>query len=385
MSFFRFTRFRDKEGITLVWLALLLLPLLLIFAGLAVDIAYMYVAKNQLQVAADASALGGAALLDGANDLSQVNARTEAKTFASKNSAAGDPVQLADGGPGANTLSDQNDITVGHWDYASRTYTGGATPVNAVQVRPRRTGGSPGGPVTVFFGQILRYANMGRNWSLMSASAEAIATRPPRASTYIALCVEACTGCIDPDVCTLNPPRAINKDNCVPGECSSNAAWTSLLAQPTGPGFNLNELICTTTPYVDVCANPIFTTNGEDTVAQRNLEADMYDPSFDSENKEIVGGVVQSWRILVPITDTCPPGAQGGSWEPKSVYGYASVRVIAVCENGVGNPCVQFGGREYRAPSGVCDSYANNTILIDEISCLPCGSEQGGLKAVLVK
>lgn len=49
---------KGKKGIMLVWGAFFLI-LLLMFLGLATDIAYMYVTKNQLQVAADASALAG--------------------------------------------------------------------------------------------------------------------------------------------------------------------------------------------------------------------------------------------------------------------------------------------------------------------------------------
>ena len=51
----------------IVWIALMLF-VFLVFAATAVDISYMYYAKNQLQVAADASALAGVVLHWGAID-----------------------------------------------------------------------------------------------------------------------------------------------------------------------------------------------------------------------------------------------------------------------------------------------------------------------------
>jgi Flp pilus assembly protein TadG len=162
---------KGRKGITLVWMALML-AVLLMLAGMAIDIAYMYYVKNQLQVAADAAALAGAAELSGdPNDKNQSPARSEAVNFANKNSAAGSAVVLADGGAGNNTLSDTNDITVGHWDGAM--YTADTIPVNAVEVRARRTSGSPGGQVGVFIGQI--FSLIGADWSAMSAAASAIA------------------------------------------------------------------------------------------------------------------------------------------------------------------------------------------------------------------
>src|SRR4030067_3037008 len=89
---------KNKRGITLVWGAFFLV-LCLMFLGLAVDIAYMYVVKNQLQVAADAAALAGAVDLTLETDnnstvLSQVPARQAAWRFSCKNRAADNPKKV---------------------------------------------------------------------------------------------------------------------------------------------------------------------------------------------------------------------------------------------------------------------------------------------------
>src|SRR4030066_827911 len=142
---------RNKKGITLVWGAFFLI-LCLMFLGLAADIAYMYVVKNQLQVAADAASLAGAAELDGTTSTIQTEARAEAVEFASKNSAAGSMVVLASNGD--NTLSNTNDITVGNWNpNLSPKYLAGRPPINALEVMSRRTSGSPGGSVSLFIGK----------------------------------------------------------------------------------------------------------------------------------------------------------------------------------------------------------------------------------------
>src|SRR3990170_724121 len=136
---------RNKRGITLVWGAFFLV-LCLMFLGLAVDIAYMYVVKNQLQVAADSGSLAGAARLDCSNDPVQNLARQEAISFAGKNTAAGQAVEVQT--DNSNTLSPDNDITVGYWNRTTRIYTPdngtGTSTVNAIEVRPQKVSGLTG-------------------------------------------------------------------------------------------------------------------------------------------------------------------------------------------------------------------------------------------------
>ncbi len=87
-------RLPESRGQILIYLALTLI-LLFAFAGLAIDIAYMYFVKDELQVAADAAALAGAPLLGDPNNLQQADARNEAIAFALKNKEARVPVELA--------------------------------------------------------------------------------------------------------------------------------------------------------------------------------------------------------------------------------------------------------------------------------------------------
>ena len=81
------TYYKNRKGITIVMVALMLF-LLLALLGMAVDIAQVYFAKNQLQVAADAATLAGASQLDGTPLTLQTAVRNAAWQFACKNSAS---------------------------------------------------------------------------------------------------------------------------------------------------------------------------------------------------------------------------------------------------------------------------------------------------------
>jgi hypothetical protein len=184
-------RLSNRKGIMIVWLALFLLPLLLIFLGLAVDMGYMYFVKNQLQVAADAAALAGAAKLDPGDPTTlQTDARREAWKFACKNSAAGQPVFLATSsstdcdsppGGGLNEGNDANgEIFVGHWDGSDcvSPQTGEEVDcVRAVARRPGDAGAATMPSVRVFVGQIFRL--IGVDWSFLQAGAAATAIAAP--------------------------------------------------------------------------------------------------------------------------------------------------------------------------------------------------------------
>jgi len=375
MRLFHGIRCRDRRGITLVWLALFLLPLLLFFAGLAIDIAYMYNIKNQLQVAADAAALAGAALLDDVDDLSQVSARDEAKKFASKNSAAGDPVQLADEGPGTNTLSDQNDITVGHWDSVSRTYTGGAKPVNAIQVRPRRTGSSPGGPVTVFFGQVFRL--IGVNWSLMSANASAIGRIELQPFSNFPLCNLTCNE-VTP-LSTVSP-------NLTPGrrfylkwqDGSPNIGWTTFLEGNTSTPI-IEDYILGIRSVPPICNECLFTTQGVGNAACAVREKIRRDGA-----DYIVNGItVHGLKVTVPMLFDDPFGCQAKDGcltdpgvqptDPFYVINFSEIIVTDAVPQG--NSCPHYGDNGPFATGGpgiVLVGTGPGAAGTSTISCLDC-------------
>jgi Flp pilus assembly protein TadG len=217
--------YKEKKGISLVLIALFLAVLLMLL-GVAVDLSYMYYVKNQLQVAADAASLAGAANLSGSG-IAQPGARSSAWQFACKNRAADNPKNVflvtapsnpdsptcdnTDTPPNLNNGNDfDGDIVVGNWnpnrpqtpvDLRFRPTAGNpllaGDAINAVKVVARRTGDAPVpnvkigyNAVRVFIGQVFRL--IGINWSYMSARASAIASYPPVTYGPLPICIDTC-------------------------------------------------------------------------------------------------------------------------------------------------------------------------------------------------
>jgi Ca-activated chloride channel homolog len=118
------------------------LPLCVIMAAFAIDVAWMQLVRTELRTSTDAAARAAAKELS----LSQSTAaaRDKAKETAKRNHVAGDPLLLADG-----------DIVFGTGSQSSSTsrfkFTPGGAPPNAVQITGRRTNGSLTGPVSLLF------------------------------------------------------------------------------------------------------------------------------------------------------------------------------------------------------------------------------------------
>lgn len=164
-----------KQGSIAVVVALALMLVLIPMVGLVVDLGYMYSVKAQLQNAADAAALAGAAhLYPGRPILYNYSAHHYAKLFSDKNYAAGEKLVVA-----ANyTNNPDGDSVVGCWTGGTDIdTTSSCTEPNAVKVIARRTDESGDGveksqpkPVSIFLGRIL-----GDKWKQMSVKASAIA------------------------------------------------------------------------------------------------------------------------------------------------------------------------------------------------------------------
>ena len=167
--------YRKRSRGSILVLITLSIVVLIALTGLVVDLGYMYSVKGQLQNAADAAALAGAAKLTPTRPLLQnYSAHYSAQRFASLNNAAGEYVNVA-----LNISNDTDgDIVVGCWTGGPDIITdSNCIEPNAVKVIVRRTD-EPGDGVTkaapkqipIFLGKIL-----GDRWRQMSAKASAIA------------------------------------------------------------------------------------------------------------------------------------------------------------------------------------------------------------------
>jgi hypothetical protein len=134
-----------RRGAMLVLIAFCL-PLCIIMAAFAVDVAWMQLVRTELRTATDSAARAGAKELS----LSQSTAaaRQRAKETARRNMVAGKPMRLAN-----------KDIEIGKGvqaDEQSRfQFTKGGSRPNAVRVTGDRTQGSLAGPVNLLFAGVL--------------------------------------------------------------------------------------------------------------------------------------------------------------------------------------------------------------------------------------
>jgi Flp pilus assembly protein TadG len=332
---------RGRKGQTLIIVALVLV-ILFVFVGIAVDLGYMYVAKGQLQNAADAAALAAAANLDGTNSIIQTNARNAAFSMASSNKVVpnrtavhvGHPIPASDTDTGNNVLTSGNpgnDIVVGHWSGTSFSFNNTST-VNAVQVRARRTADSPGGAVDVFFGKILGVVGL-THWSKMSTQAQAVATMTPEPILAIPLCVPTCG---------LTTPLTVDtsQGNTTPGtrfflktqDGSPNIGWTSFLDNSTNKGTIQSYLDNPSTVPLNICSNCLYTTNGTIDPVECDLLGIIHSKGA---NYNVNGVNVFGWKGKVPILDNtfrCPPNSKTGCLTDPGNQPGDAYRVIAFAE-----------------------------------------------------
>lgn len=137
----RKTRRANRRGAMLVLIAVCL-PLLIIMAAFAINVAYMQLVRTELRTSTDAAARAAAKELSLSQNVA--TARTRAKETAKRNEVAGKPLLLADG-----------DIVFGNGvqanDASRFKFTAGGSKPNAVQVNGKRTKGSATGPVDMLF------------------------------------------------------------------------------------------------------------------------------------------------------------------------------------------------------------------------------------------
>lgn len=330
---------RQTKGFAVVWLVMMI-PVILLFAMMAVDFGYMYMTKGQLQNAADAAALAGASQLDGTNSTTQTNARNAAQSFASKNLAAGIGVSL-----NLNTSNNPTgDIYVGHWNSTSKIVEppGTGQSVDAVQIVAKRT-------TSIFFGKIF-------NFSAMSASAKAVALS---GNNLFAAPLVLCSKAIEsPIFMNSTSHKFYLAPSNVPATYPQGTAWSLFTDTPPQSASQLKSFIQNHTPTRnDLCATPcIQITNGTQDSTLKALEDVYQDKTWDLAHKTIGNNnKVTSWNVIMPILDRkctadpavcasettpsgsctgCPPSDQP---DPMHIAGWASALITDITATGSGS------------------------------------------------
>jgi len=135
----------NRRGAMLVLIAITL-PLVILMAAFAVDVAWMQLVRTELRTATDAASRAGAKTLSLRQ--TEAAARAAAKDAAGRNLVAGAPLVVTD-----------PEIELGLGRQSSSTsrfvFTPGGPLLNAVRVTGSRTASSAGGPVSLFLGQVM--------------------------------------------------------------------------------------------------------------------------------------------------------------------------------------------------------------------------------------
>ncbi len=178
----------------------LMIPVLIGFAALTVDVGVMYSTRADLQRSADAGALAAAAAYSKPTSASAADrlaaSRATGLSFVETNKVLGTAV----------TLDTAADILFGKAKFnesgTELTFTPGETDPNAVRITVRKTTDSPNGPLDLFFAGIF-----GVRQTDVSASAMA-GFFPPKSVGVVPLSLRAPNfGPVDPDISEANPGK----------------------------------------------------------------------------------------------------------------------------------------------------------------------------------
>jgi Flp pilus assembly protein TadG len=365
---------KDQSGISVILVAMLL-TVLVGFVAFAIDIGYTYVARNQVQNAADAGALAGARFLikadgtiNGLNDaVTGPSANQIAYNTATANTSTGNPVTV-------NWTVDTNGLEVqrGHWSFSTSQFTANANLtqtsnmflpgpgldidpnfINAVKVVTHNT------QIPSIFGRIF-------GWSNYQTSADAVAYlgfgsrfQPGDFDQPIAICSRSIgddnnNGMIDdPDptqtgepgeeTLTCNIGRMLNSSG--DPQTSNTAGWTNF-SQPcaTANPPSVTPLICSGGNDVEVNSGSMGTQGGVDQSILTPLRncwlSQTSDPNLDQ--LDALGAIGtdgkpdQPWNLTLPVIKCL--GSNVGNCE--EVVGAVNVSVLWITEGGTGQVTV---------------------------------------------
>lgn len=313
---------RDETGNVLIFTTVLVVPLMIIFGGLALDLAYLGAVNNEVQRSMDAAALAGAGQLRFDSSVFP-NARTWAQNYALLNpyralTAASTNTITLDVNT-ANTAS--GDIVLGIWNGSSFTPSLNGTQVNAVLCRYQTT--APTSFLRLLGFTSLPVARQAIAWATQPV------TPPPTACVFpIAL-----SSCFFGGSTSLGCGATVTFISSASGSAvgGNSAAWASIV-----PGQNANDAnilaqvqaaangSCTGTPLSTGDNEPV--NNGQLNNAVNWLSGNSptafpakYAASPELVVKKADGSDAyrgKGWEVFVPVIDTgggCPPAAINGS------------------------------------------------------------------------
>jgi Flp pilus assembly protein TadG len=336
---------RDQRGSVLLFTTILVVPLMIIIGGLAMDLAYYGAVDDELQRSMDAAALAGAGKL-GFNDTYFPTARQWARDYALLNPYRTGSINLnlnTANNPGGN-------IVLGIWNGSTFTPSLDGTRVNAVQCRFATA-------VPTSFLRVIGINSL-NSGAMAIAWAAQPATTPPDACVFPVGLSSCFFGGSTSLGCGATVSFISSSDSSAVG--ANTAAWVNLQAGAT----NINNPAVTSQVQAAVNGSCNGTTlNQGDSVPASNGEMNSiinylmtaFPPIYNSSPPNVTvlnqdGSTAYSghgWEVHVPVINTggsCPPGAVNGSMQIVGWTRFVITQILnsngdcAVANHWTGNP-----------------------------------------------
>ena len=321
---------RDQRGSILLFTTILVVPLMIIIGGLAMDLAYYGTVDDELQRSMDSAALAGAGKL-GFNDTVFPAARQWARDYALLN-----PYRVGTIPLDLNTANNPSgNIVLGIWNGSTFTPSLDGTQVNAVQCRFATT-------VPTSFLRLIGVNSLNTGAMAIAWAAQPVTTPP-----------NACVFPIGISSCFFGGSTSLGCGSVVAFHSSSDesavgansAAWVNL----TGGDPNAENTQAAVEAAVNGSCNGTTANTGDDVPANNgvlssviNYLMEEFPDIYNSSPPDITvlnqdGSTAYSghgWEIYVPVIDTgasCPPGAINGT---KKIVGWTRFVITQIFNSG---------------------------------------------------
>jgi Flp pilus assembly protein TadG len=347
--------FKDQRGSVLLFTTVMLI-MLLVFGGIAIDLTYHGSVKREFQRSMDAAALAGAGNL-GFDDTAFPAARAAAQNYAAANGFSHYDPALGNISLDLNTANNPNgDIVLGIWDGASFAPSLDGTQVNAVQCNYTNT------IPTSFLGLVPGLGSL-------PVAASAIAVSNPPLTVADGTCIFP----IALSDCPFENAGAYSSQGCGqaatfitssgkdPDEIAgtNTAAWANLCGTgtPSAPDSTAQinaaasggECGAPCETGIPQAGDMIGTNNGMQQSVFNLLEETFIDQFNNSVNNNVTYTVTDTggnityegpgWKVFVPVIDTdCPPQAINGDHIIDGWTEMVITQVINLGDCAVSNP-----------------------------------------------
>ncbi|MCB2191834.1 MAG: hypothetical protein KQI62_09730 [Deltaproteobacteria bacterium] len=290
---------KHRPGLSRLWrgqsgaaaaLAAFLLTALVGISGAAVDLGLLYSTKGELQNAADAAALAGAATMVSFSSGGEMSVQpATALTTAQQ-------VSLANQADGINLSLRSEDAVIGYWDLSTEAFdpglTGSSDPddITGFQATLRRDD-LANGPVQTFFAGLLGFGTVDIQATSIAFLGWAGIAEPAEVDLPLAIHASALTNAGSPDC---------GSELLFSNENDETAEWTSFFTWPTNDVTVQNYIDGSLqTPELTV-GDSLNVINGNLSTATMNSLASEFQSRGSDTNGD---GSADSWEILVPVVE----------------------------------------------------------------------------------